>query len=133
MEALVDRETHCTFTLRRKIGRLFIDLFNGKSEQNRMRDHLARISSELELCKRNVRSRFRLHSRTGNWWLNRQRRWNCFFFCSAAILDVYYDFIFTALELSALKPWLVRLANADCTVIDCGSQVKRVFDQERWY
>ena len=48
-------------------------------------------------------------------------------FCPAAILDVYYDFIFTALELSALKPWLVRPANeSDCTVTDCGSHVKRV-------
>ena len=47
--------------------------------------------------------------------------------CSTAILDVSYDFIFTALELSALKPWLVRPANeSDCTVTDCGSHVKRV-------
>ena len=47
--------------------------------------------------------------------------------CSAAIHYVSYDFIFTALELSALKPWWVRLASeSDCTVTDCGSHVKRV-------
>ena len=46
--------------------------------------------------------------------------------CSAAILDLSYDFVFAALELSALKPWLVRPANkSDCTVTDCGSHVKR--------
>ena len=39
--------------------------------------------------------------------------------CSDAVLDVPYDFIFTALELSALKPWFVRPANeSDCTVTD---------------
>ena len=47
--------------------------------------------------------------------------------CSAAILDVSLDSLFTALELSALKTWLVRLANvSDCTVNVCGSHVKRV-------
>ena len=31
------------------------------------------------------------------------------------------------MELSALKPWLVRPANvSDCTVTVCGSHVKRV-------
>ena len=47
--------------------------------------------------------------------------------CSDAIIDVSHDFIFTALELSALKPWFVRPASeSDCTVTDCGSHVKRV-------
>ena len=47
--------------------------------------------------------------------------------CSAAIHDVSDDFLFTALELSALNLWLVRLAKElDCTVTDCVSHVKRV-------
>merc|ERR1712012_1109683 len=47
--------------------------------------------------------------------------------CSAAIHDVSYDSLFTAMELSALKPWLVRpTKESDCTVTDCGSHVKRV-------
>ena len=47
--------------------------------------------------------------------------------CSDAILDVSHDFIFTALELSALKKWFVRPANeSDYTVTDYGSHVKRV-------
>ena len=54
-------------------------------------------------------------------------------FCSAAIFDVNYDFIFTALELSALKPWLVRLANeSDCTATDRPPR-EACFDQERLY
>ena len=49
--------------------------------------------------------------------------------CSAAILDVSYDSLslFTALELSALKPWLVRPARESvCTVTHHGIHVKRV-------
>ena len=46
---------------------------------------------------------------------------------STVIHDVSYDFLFTALELSALSPWLVWTAKElDCTVTDCGSHVKRV-------
>ena len=36
--------------------------------------------------------------------------------CSAAIHVVSHDSLFTALDLSALKPWLVRLAR------ECGDQ-----------
>ena len=47
--------------------------------------------------------------------------------CSAAVHDVSYDSLFAALELSALKPWLVRPAKkTPCTEVDCGSYVKRV-------
>ena len=47
--------------------------------------------------------------------------------CSVAIHDVSYDSLFTALEMSALKPWLVRPAKeSHCTVTVCGSHVKRV-------
>ena len=47
--------------------------------------------------------------------------------CSASIHDVSYDSLLTALELSTLKPWLVRLAKeSDCTVTDYASHVKRV-------
>ena len=47
--------------------------------------------------------------------------------CSDAFHDVSYDSLFAALELSALKPWLVRPAKgSDCTVTVCGSHVKRV-------
>ena len=47
--------------------------------------------------------------------------------CSTAIHDVSYDFMFTALELSALNSWLVRTAKElDCTVTDCCSHAKRV-------
>ena len=47
--------------------------------------------------------------------------------CSAAIHDVSYDSLSTALELSALKTWLARcVKESDCTVTDCGSDVKRV-------
>ena len=47
--------------------------------------------------------------------------------CSVAIHDVSYDSLFAALEMSALKPWLVRPAKeSDCTVTVCGSHVKRV-------
>ena len=53
--------------------------------------------------------------------------------CSAAIHDVSYDSLFTALELIALKPWLVIPAKeSDCTVTVCGSH-EACFDQERWY
>ena len=41
--------------------------------------------------------------------------------------DVSYVFLFTALELSALQPWLVRPAReSDCKVNDGDSLVKRV-------
>ena len=46
---------------------------------------------------------------------------------SAAIHDVTYDSLFTALELSVLNPWLVRPARESvCTVTYCEHHVKRV-------
>ena len=43
-----------------------------------------------------------------------------------AIPDVSYDFLCTALELTALRPWLVRSAReSDCKVSGCDSNVKR--------
>ena len=48
-------------------------------------------------------------------------------FCSAAVHDVSYDSLLTALELSALKPCLVRPARESvCTVTYYGHHVKRV-------
>ena len=45
--------------------------------------------------------------------------------CSAAMPDVSSDSLFIALELRALKTWLVRLAKESvCKVIDCSSHVK---------
>ena len=52
-------------------------------------------------------------------------------FCSAPIHDVSFDSVFTTLELCALKPWLVRPAKeSNCTVIVCGSHVKRVLTND---
>ena len=46
---------------------------------------------------------------------------------SAASRDVSYDSLFTAMELSALKPCLVKPAKeSDSKVTGCGSHVKRV-------
>ena len=51
----------------------------------------------------------------------------------SVIHSVSYDYLFTALELSVLKPWSVRLANeSDCTVIVCSSHVKRVSTRSYW-
>ena len=51
---------------------------------------------------------------------------------SASSRDVSYDFPFTALKLSALKPYLVRLAReSDSKVTECGSHVKRVVNTEQ--
>ena len=45
----------------------------------------------------------------------------------SAVRLVSYDPLFTALELSVFKPWLVRPANeSNCTVLVCSSHVKRV-------
>ena len=47
--------------------------------------------------------------------------------CSAALHDVSHDSLLTALELSAVKPWLVRPAReSERQVTDRGSHVKRV-------
>ena len=71
-------------------------------------------------AQRNVRSTFRLHPRIAtsclssrtrpprNWWLNTPATVGLCLY-SDAILDVFDDFIFTALELSALKRGLSGL------------------------
>ena len=53
-----------TVTSRRKSGRLFIDLSLMEKRAKRTHDHFARtFFLEIEVCKRKVRSGFRLHSR----------------------------------------------------------------------
>ena len=86
-----------------------------------MRDHVARTSLGDRGAHRNVRSdsaKKLVVEPTATVELGLH---------SAAVLMYLTIFIFTALELSALKPWLVRIASeSDCTVTDCGSHVKRV-------
>ena len=81
------QKARCTFTLRRKGGVVY-RIVEWKSERNRMRDH---VNSDCTHCLETV---VEPPPTVG------------FGLCSAAIHDVSYDFIFTALELSALKLWV---------------------------
>ena len=91
-----------------------------------MRDHFAQRSLGDRGAHRNVRSRFRTIDSARKLVVEPLATVGLGL-CSTAIFDVSYDFLFTALELSALNPWLVRtVKELDCTVTDCGSHVKRV-------
>ena len=92
----------------------------------------ARTFNAIEVCERNVLSGFRAHSgipkSEASVLLDMTTRSAKVLMVeppavglglsSAATHDVSYDCFFTALELSALKPWLVRPA-------------RECFDQER--
>ena len=91
-----------------------------------MRDHPAQISWKLEVWKRNVWCKFRLHSRPGNWWLNRQLRWDL---ASAQLLFMMFLTILSSLHWSWARWNRVRSGlpvNRTATSTNCGSHVKRV-------
>ena len=119
------RRRHCTITLRRKSGRLFSrDVVDGK-ENETPRDHFARISLEIEMCTGMCKA----DSDCTHTSFVQNRQFFIEFtiksamklvveppatvglgLCSAAIHDVSCDYLFTALELSALNSWLARTA-----------------------
>ena len=94
---------------------------------------------EIEVCERTVRSGFRLHSRIAKseasvlieFTIKSIRKMVVeppvtagLGFCSAAIHDVLFDSLFTAMELTALKPWSVRpVKETNWNVTDRGSHV----------
>ena len=56
----------------------------------------------------------------------REEEWEVVYRNVIAIADVSYDFLFTALELSALQMWLARPAReSDGKVFNCDSHVHR--------
>ena len=121
---------------------VYRDVVDGKESKTECAIVLRAHPLEIEVCERNVLSGFRVHSsiskseasvlidltiKSAKKLVVEPPATVVLGLCSAAIHDVSYDSLFTALELSALKPWLVRPAKeSDCTVSDCGSHVKRV-------
>jgi hypothetical protein len=121
---------------------VYRDVIDGKESQTECAIVLRGHPVEIEICERNVLSGFRVHSsipkseasvlidltiKSAKKLVVEPPATVGLGLCSAAIHDVSYDSLFTALELSALKPWLIRpTKESDCTVTDCGSHVKRV-------
>ena len=134
------RPTHCTFTSRRKVG----DSPSSRLWKRKQTAH----PLEIEVCERNVLSGSRVRSTLKHLQSEASVLIDLtttaakklvvelpatvkLGFCSAPIHDVSFDSVFTTLELCALKPWLVRPAKeSNCTVIVCGSHVKRVLTSD---
>ena len=128
-------EAHSTFTW----AVVYRDVVDGKESKTECAIVLRALPLEIQVCERNVLSGFRVESsipesvasvlidlmtKSAKKLMVEPPPTVGLGLCSAALHDVSYDSLFTAVELSTLKPWLVRPAiESDCTVIDCGSHV----------
>jgi len=97
---------------------------------------------QIGLCERNVSSGFRVHSTipkseatalidlivvAARKFMVQPPSTVGLGLCSAPIQDVSYDSLFVALELTTLKPWLIRdVDQSNLKITDCGSHVERV-------
>ena len=61
--------------VKEELWKLFIKLFNGKVSETERAIILRRFPRSSKCAKGMCEVKFRLHSRPGNWWLNRQRQW----------------------------------------------------------
>ena len=112
--------------VREEQWKLLIKLFCGKVSETECAIILRRFPRSSKCAKRNVRSKFRLHSRPGIWWLNRQRRWiwpqlSCY---SWYFIRFYLHCI--GAERVETVGWSGLPIVSDCTVTVCSSHAKRV-------
>ena len=118
------RRRHCTITLRRKSGRLLV-VMSLMEKRTKFRAIILHVYPLRSRCAQECAKRIRLHShivcpessifieftiKSAMKLVVEPPATVGLGLCSAAIHDVSCDYLFTALELSALNSWLARIA-----------------------